>query len=214
MSRVFNFARRPFQDDRPIYVASVVLLGIGLALLIANLRLFTEYRRQVADTRAEIEALEERQRRADRKAQAAKSAVSAYKLSTLAEESRGLAKIVAERRFSWTTLLARLEKTLPPEVGLAHLQPRFDSVGEVWLDMQFYAKNREAVVKTIAALAKDPALEGVELRSETAASDPGSPEPFQFSLGARYEPPGRAPEPDKGSGSSGTSTKGTRGARQ
>ena len=78
MSRVFNFARRPFQDDRPIYVASVVLLGIGLALLIANLRLFTEYRRQVADTRAEIEALEERQRRADRKAQTARSAVSAY----------------------------------------------------------------------------------------------------------------------------------------
>ena len=70
MSRVFNFARRPFQDDRPVYVATVVLLGIGLALLVANLRLFTEYRRQVADTRAEIEALEERQRRADRKAQA------------------------------------------------------------------------------------------------------------------------------------------------
>ena len=209
MSRVFNFARRPFQDDRPIYVASVVLLGIGLALLIANLRLFTEYRRQVADTRAEIEALEERQRRADRKAQTARSAVSAYKLSALAEESRGLAKIVAERRFSWTTLLARLEKTLPPEVGLAHLQPRFDSGGEVWLDMQFYAKNREAVVKTIAALAKDPALEGVELRSETAA-DPASPEPFQFSLGSRYEPPSRTAETAKGNGPGGGGVKGTR----
>jgi Tfp pilus assembly protein PilN len=197
MSRAFNFARRPFQDDRPVYVATLVLFGIGAALLVANLRLFTEYRRQVADTRTEIAVLEDRQLRADRKMAAAKSAVSEYKLSSLAEESRGLAKIVAERRFSWTTLLTRLERTLPSEVGLAHLQPRFENESEVWLDMQFYAKSREAVVKTIAALAKDPALEGVELKSETA-TEPGSPEPFQFSLGARYEPPGPTPEPQKG----------------
>jgi Tfp pilus assembly protein PilN len=194
MSRTFNFARRPFQDDRPVYVAAVVLFALGAALLVANLRLFTDFRRQVADTRAEIAALEDRQQRADKKAEAAKAAVSAYKLSALAEESRGLARIVAERRFSWTALLARLERTLPGEVGLAHLQPRFEAEGaEVWLDVQFYARNRESVVKTIAALGKDPAFEGVELKSETMA-EPGSPEPFQFSLGARYEPPSR-PEP-------------------
>src|SRR5262245_32687816 len=192
MSRVFNFARRPFQDDRPIYVATVVLLGLGAALLLANLRLYTSYRRQVADTRAEIATLEKRMQLADRQAEAAKSAVSAYKLSALAEESRGIAKIVAERRFSWTTLLARLEKTLPYEVGLAHLQPRFEAEGEIGLDMQFYARSREAVVQTIAALAGDPVFDDVELRSETA-SEPGSLEPFQFSLGARYLPTGVAP---------------------
>ncbi len=82
-------------------------------------------------------------------------------------------------------------------MGLAHLQPRFDGDGEVWLEMQFSAKNRESVVKTIAALARDPALEGVELRSETS-TDPGSPEPFQFLLGARYEAPERPPQPPKG----------------
>jgi Tfp pilus assembly protein PilN len=199
MSRVFNFARRPFQDDRPFYVAGVVLLLVGAALLVANVRLFTEYRRQVADTRAEIAGLEDRRVRADRKIETSKAAVSAYKLSTLAEESRGLAKIVAERRFSWTTLLARLERTLPHEVGLAHLGPRFEANGSISLDMQFSAKNREAVVKTIAALARDPVFDGVDLRSETVA-EPGSPEPIQFQLGARYEPP----SPPAGKGLKGT----------
>jgi Tfp pilus assembly protein PilN len=187
MSRSWNFAKRPFQDDRPLFVASVVLIAIGAALLVANLRLFVEYRRGVADTRADIAALDDRKLRADKKADAARASLSAFQVSTLADESRGLARIVAERRFSWTTLLARLERTLPNEVGLAYLQPRFEKDEEVWLDMQFTAKNREAVVKTIAALGKDPALEGVELRSETA-TEPGSPEPFQFTLGARYEP--------------------------
>ena len=203
MSRVFNFARRPFQDDRPIYVATVVLFAIGAALLLANLRLFTAYRRQVSDTRAEIGALEDRMQKAEQKAQAAKSAVSAYKLSALAEESRGLAKIVAERRFSWTTLLARLEKTLPAEVGLAHLQPHFEGESEIGLDMQFSAKSRETVVKTIAALAKDPVFEDVELRSETSA-DPGSPEPFQFLLSARYVLPGPGLSVDESHGVQGT----------
>ena len=195
MSRVFNFARRPFQDDRPIYMGAVLLFLFGAALLVANVRLFTDFRRQVADTRAEIAALEDRQQRADRKIETSKNAVSAYKLSALAEESRGLAKIVAERRFSWTTLLARLERTLPHEVGLAHLQPRFEANDQIRLDMLLYAKNREAVVKTIAALAKDPAFDEVDLRSETTA-EPGSPEPFQFLLGARYEPP--SPPADRG----------------
>lgn len=187
MSRTFNFARRPFHDDRPVFLATGLLFLFGAVLLVANLRVFTEYRREVADTRADIAALEDRQTRAARKADAAKAAVSAYTLSALAEESRGLALLVAERRFSWTTLLARLERTLPSDVGLAHLQPRFDKDGEVLLDMQLYARKREAVVQTIAALVRDPAFGEVDLKSETTA-DPGMPDPFQFSLSSQYEP--------------------------
>jgi len=187
VSRTFNFARRPFHDDRPVFLATGLLFFFGAVLMVANLRVFTEYRREVADTRADIAALEDRQTRAARKADAAKAAVSAYTLSALAEESRGLALLVAERRFSWTTLLARLERTLPSDVGLAHLQPRFDKDGEVLLDMQLYARKREAVVQTIAALARDPAFGEVDLKSETTA-DPGMPDPFQFSLSSQYEP--------------------------
>lgn len=187
MSRSWNFARRPFHDDRPIYVGSGLLFLLGAVLLVANLRVFTEYRREVADTRAEIAALEDRQRRADQKAEAAKAALSAYKLSALADESRGLARLVAERRFSWTALLSRLERVLPSEVGLAHLQPRFEKDGEVALEMQLYARKREAVVATIAALSKDRAFGRVDLSSETAA-EPGAPNPFQFVLSTQYEP--------------------------
>lgn len=187
MSRAWNFARRPFQDDRRVYAAAGVLFLAGVLLLSANLKVFGEYRRQVADTRAEVAALEARLARADEKARAAKSALASYKMSALAEESQGLAQIVAERRFSWTDLLNRLERTLPPDVGLAHLQPRFEKEGEAFLDLQLYAKTREAIVKTIAALSKDPAFGEVDLRSETSA-EAGAAEPFQFQIGTRYEP--------------------------
>ena len=188
MSRTWNFARRPFRDDRPVYAAAAALLVIGLAFLAANLRVVAEYRREVADTRGAIAALEARGQRAEEKANAAKTALSSYRLSALAAESRGLTRIAAERKFSWTTLLSRLERTLPGQVGVARLQPRFGAPGEIWLDMHLVARGREAVVPTIAALAKDPAFAEVGLRSESAAADAGAPDQFEFQLETRYHP--------------------------
>ena len=187
MSRGWNFARRPFHDDRPVWALTAVLAVIGLVLLAANVRQIANYRRGVADIQASVDTLEARQHKALARAQAARSALSSYRVSAMADESRGLARIVAERRFSWTMLLARLERTLPPLVGVSHLQPRFDKDGEIWLDMQLIGKGSESVVPTIAALSKDPAFAQVELKTEMTG-EPGSTSPFQFTLSSRYEP--------------------------
>jgi Tfp pilus assembly protein PilN len=198
MSASWNFARRPFQDDRPAYAAAVLLFLAGAVLLVANVRIFTAYRRGVADVRNEIAALEARQRGAESKAREAKAALSSYRLSTLAEESRELSRIASERRFSWTALLARLERTLPSDVGIQHLQPQFDKDGGIALNLQLVGRSREAVVPTIAALARDPAFGAVQLRNESQPEG-NTAEPFQFQVASRYTPdaqaePGRAAE--------------------
>jgi Tfp pilus assembly protein PilN len=185
MSATWNFARRPFQDDRPAFAAAAVLFLAGAVLLFANVRLFANYRRGVSDVRSEIAALDARQGGADEKARAAKAALSSYQLSSLAEESRELSRLVAERRFSWTTLLARLEKTLPGDVGVVRLQPVFGKDGEVVLELQLVARGREAVVPTIAALSKDPAFGAVELKTESS-QEGVSADPFQFQISSRY----------------------------
>ena len=190
MSATWNFARRPFQDDRPAFGAAAVLLLAGAVLLVANVRLFARYRRGVSDVRAEIATLDARQRIADEKTRSAKTALSSYQLSSLAEESRELSRIVAERRFSWTMLLARLEKTLPGDVGILRLQPVFDKDGGVTLELQLVARGREAVVPTITALSKDPAFGAVELRTESSPEG-ASVDPFQFQLSSRYAPEAR-----------------------
>jgi hypothetical protein len=186
MSRGWNFARRPFYDDRAIWAIAAILAIAGVALLAANVRQVADYRRGVADVQASVDALQARQHKAEARSQAAKSALSSYRVSAMADESKNLARIVAERRFSWTTLLSRLEKTLPPLVGVTHLQPRFDKEGEVWLDMQLVSKGPEAVVPTIAALSKDPAFANVELKNETTG-EPGSPDPFSFTVSSKYD---------------------------
>ena len=186
MNGSFNYARRPFRDDRPVFAVAALLILFGAVMMVINVRLFANYRRQVADTHAEIAALEARSQRAQQKSQEARAALGSYRLSALAEESRGLARIVAERRFSWTSLLGRLERTLPSEVGLVRLQPRFGTAGEIEVEMQLYARDREAIVQTIAALSKNPAFGQVEVRSESQ-NDAG-PEKIEFTLSTHYEP--------------------------
>ena len=136
MRASWNYARRPFRDDRPAYAAAAVLFFAGAVLLAVNVRLYTTYRRGVSDVTGEIAALETRQRAAETRGNEAKAALSSYRLSALAEESRELARVVAERRFSWTGLLARLERTLPWDVGIIRLQPQFGKDGDVGLDMR------------------------------------------------------------------------------
>lgn len=185
MSATWNFARRPFRDDRPAFAAAAVLVLVGLVLLVANLRIFARYRHDVADVHGEIAALETRQRAADEKSRAAKAALSSYRLSSLADESRELSRLAAERRFSWTQLLARLEKTLPGDVGVVRLQPVFDKEGEVLLELQLVARNRDAVVPTITALSKDAAFSAVELRTESSPEG-ATTDPFLFQISSRY----------------------------
>ncbi len=187
MSVTWNFAKRPFRNERPAFGVAAFLFLAGATMLAANLQLFARYRRDVAGVRGEIAALEARQRSADAKAQAAKTALSSYRLSSLADESRELSRIVAERRLSWTALLARLERTLPSDVGVLRLQPRFEKDGLVWLEMQLMGRSRESVVPTITALARDPAFAGVELKSETQPEGADA-QPFQFLILSRYEP--------------------------
>ena len=187
MRASWNYARRPFRDDRPAFAAAAVLFFAGAVLLAVNVRLYTAYRQGVADVTGEIAALEARQHAAETRANEAKAALSSYRLSSLAEESRELARIVAERRFSWTGLLARLERTLPSDVGILRLQPVFGKEGDVSLEIQLAGRSREAVVPTLAALAKDPAFGTIELRTESQPEGTTA-EPFQFLLSSKYTP--------------------------
>jgi len=188
MSGTWNFARRPFRDERPVFLVAGVLLAVGAVLFFANIRLYTAFQRDVGGTSAQIEDLEKRRAAALRESQESRDALNNYRVSSLAKESRGLLRLVDERRFSWVALLARLERVLPPEVRVARLSPHFQENG-VTLSMGLVGKDSDSVVRTIAALARDPVFSVVDLRSESTPEQ-GVPEGHSFEIDTRYAPPG------------------------
>ncbi|HTO87480.1 MAG TPA: hypothetical protein VMR54_08120 [Thermoanaerobaculia bacterium] len=187
MSGSWNFARRPFRDERPVLAVIGVALFLGLLFGAANLRLYWRFSRQVGGTRAQVALLEGRRVRAAKASDGAKAAMDGYRLSALAQQSAGLQTIVRERRFSWLALLSRLERILPADVRLVRLAPRFDSTEAVSVDLAMLGRSPDSVVRTLEALAKDPAFRGVELRSESSP-ERGVPEGYSFQIGLRYFP--------------------------
>ena len=194
MARTLDFARRPFRDERPFLLAAALAFGLAAILLVANVRQYAEFHRSSEGTARQIESLEARRDRAERDAQVSRAALNNYKVSNLARESRGLLKLVSERRFSWSALLGRLERVLPPDVRLTRLTPRFSETGETTLDCSLVGKSQDAVVRTLAALSRDPGFAAVELRSEAPpGAGGGAPEGYGFQLYLKYGPAGQAP---------------------
>ncbi|HEY6050146.1 MAG TPA: hypothetical protein VIZ58_02790 [Thermoanaerobaculia bacterium] len=192
MTRTLNFARKPFRNERPVVVTLVVAFAAALLLMVANVSLYAAFQNETAGTAQQIQSLERRRDRAVRDAAASQAALNNYKVSSLAQESRALLKLVAERRFSWTGLLARLERTLPADVRLTRLTPRFDEAADTYLDCALVGRTPDAVVRTITALSRDPSFSAVDLRSE-AGPEAGTPEGFAFELYLRYRPAGGTP---------------------
>lgn len=188
---VLNFARRPFRDYRSVYLVAGAAILVGAILFVVNASLYGRFRADVADTREEIAWLQKRQVRAVAAAEQARKELASYELSDLAVESRGLLRLVEERKFSWMGFLARLERVLPPEVRLSRLQPKFQETGEVLVDVTLVGRGPESVVRTIAALSRSPSFATVELRTETRPeSKEGVPEGLVFILSTVYRPQG------------------------
>ncbi len=188
--RRIDFARRPFRDERPVFFVAGLAFVAASVLFAANVRLYRDFQREIGGTGRQIEFLEKRRDRASREAEAARVALNNFKVSSLAMESRGLLRIVQERRFSWTGLLARLERVLPPEVRVARLTPHFEESGETSLSIAMLGKDAESVVRTIAAFSRDPAFDSTVLHSESSP-EKGVPEGRSFQMTVRYRPGGK-----------------------
>jgi len=184
-ARRLDFAQRPFRDERPVFlVAGLAFAAAGL-LFAANVRLYRDFHREIEGTGLQIEFLEKRRNKATREAEAARTALNNFKVSALAMESRGLIRIVQERRFSWTGLLARLERVLPSEVRVTRLTPHFEESGDTTLSIAMLGKDAESVVRTIAAFSRDPAFDSMVLHSESSP-EKGVPEGRSFLMTVRY----------------------------
>lgn len=185
MAVSLNFAKRPFRDERPIVLTVAAAALFGLALFALNVRDYYAFRSSSAGSIAAIARLNEQADRADQGAARERSGLANVRLKDLQIESVQLNTLLKERDFSWSLLLNRLEHAIPDEVYITRLGPSVLPSGDANLTIDFVGRGPDSIVKTLAALAKDPYFREPVPASE---SDPekGSPEGFTFHLSVRY----------------------------
>ena len=151
-----NLAARPYRDERP-FIAVVVVSSLLIAFLtLMNFDAWYRYRNETRSTRSKIAALEDQTRQEQQKTQALNQKLRTVDVRRLAQQTQFANARLAERAFSWSELLDRLERVLPDYVRIENINPTFKPDGMVGLSMQCTARDADGLVKTMNQLNADP----------------------------------------------------------
>ena len=168
-----NLASRPFRDYRPVYAAVVVMALLTAFLALNNVDTLLRYRTETKTTRTDISQLEQQTADERHKADMLAQQLRGVDLKLLSSQTEFANTQLAERAFSWSELLDRLERVLPDDVRLQSVTPTFDKDGTVHLSMTCVAKSGTGLSATINHFNGDshfanafPASEVVEATGE------------------------------------------------
>lgn len=178
-----NLAAKPYRDYRPIY-AVVVATSILIAfLMLNNVDTYYKYVHDTRTTRASIASIEAQTQQERRRTDAATREISSIDVISLSKETKFINAQLAERAFSWSELLDRLETVLPSNVRITSVAPQFQESGLVHLNLACEGKDTDSMIVTINRLQRDE-----HFASPFPSSQSQSPNGFRFGIGVEYRP--------------------------
>jgi hypothetical protein len=177
-----NLASRPYRDYRPVYAVVVVMSLLIALLMLNNVDTYYRYKTETKTTRATTASLEQQADQEKVRAAAVAAQLQSFNLIALGNETRFINARLAERAFSWSELLDRLEDVLPRDVRIGHITPSF-SKDLVHLEMNCDSKTTDGMLNTITNLQKDPHFANPFPHNE-ATTEKG----FTFAIGVDFKP--------------------------
>lgn len=178
-----NLAAKPYRDYRP-YIA-VMAIGWLLVALMAlnNLDTWYRYQHDTKTTRDEIAVLEQKTEAERTKLQASEQRLKSINVPLMAAQTQYVNSRLAERAFSWSELLDRLEHVLPDDVRLVSISPSFNKSGLVHLQLACVGKTGSSMVTTIDRFNRDEHFSRPFPNNEDNTGTG-----FSFGLGVDYRP--------------------------
>ena len=178
-----NLAGRPYRDYRPLYAVVVVTSILIAVMLLNNIETGYRYVRETRTTRDKIGQIENQIDAENRKTDEANQRLRGVNIKQLSEQTQFVNSQLAERAFSWSELLDRLERVLPDDVRIESISPTFGKTGIVRLSLQAASKSSDGMTRTIDRLNHDPRFANpfpsAELRADTG---------WNFGLTVDYRP--------------------------
>jgi hypothetical protein len=156
-----NLATRPFYNLRAVraILGAVAALVLGLTLFnVGQLVRLTVSHYALGARAAEAERESARLRA---EAARTRAQINPQELQVVASAAREANAIIDQRAFSWTELLARFERTLPPDVRITVVQPRLGAEGDFVVAVGVEARRPEDLDAFMEALETDGGFRNV-----------------------------------------------------
>jgi len=180
-----NLAARPYRNYLPVNLVVVAASLLIAFLALYNVDTFIRYRTATVSTRADIAKLEAETAREQRLADEAARRVKTVNVTALQKQTKFVNAQIAERAFSWSELLDRLESILANNTRIISISPTFEknTAGLIHVDLVCEAKSGDALVEMINRFNRDPHFSNPFPRVETA-----TPTGYNFTIGVDYKP--------------------------
>jgi antitoxin component of MazEF toxin-antitoxin module len=179
-----NLASQPYRDYRQVYAVVVVMSLLIALLMLNNIDTYYKYKTETKTTRSTTAKLEAEAEQEKARANAADAQLRSFDLNALGNETKFINARLAERAFSWSELLDRLEDILPRDVRIINVTPSFQRNGLVHLEMLCDSKTPEGMLQTITNLQKNRQFANPFPHNETAIEKGG----YSFTIGADFKP--------------------------
>lgn len=180
-----NLASRPFRDYRPVYAVVVLMSLLTAFLMLNNIDTYYRYIHETRNTRAKIASIEAQTQRERELQGNVERRMKGLDLARLDAQTKFINAKLAERAFSWSTLLDELESVLSDDVRLLAVSPNFKKDGPIELILQFESKSSDGMITTINRMNADPQFLSPFPSSESATEDGH----YRFDLSVQYVPP-------------------------
>jgi hypothetical protein len=179
-----NLAARPYRDYRPVYAVVVVASLLTFFLALYNVETFIKYRTDTVSTRLKTDKLNAEAAHQEQLAYEATRRVKSFNVSALEKQTRFVNAQIAERAFSWSELLDRLEAVLANNTRIMQITPSFDRSGmTIHLELSCETKTASGMVEMINRFNNDPHFSNPFPRVLSA-----TPSGFLFNIGVEYKP--------------------------
>ena len=178
-----NLAARPYRDYRA-FNAVVVAVSLFIAVIAwADVDTLLRYRQETTTTRTKIAQLARQTADEQSRAAAANQRIRSIDIKHLGYQAAFANARLAERAFSWSEMLDRLERVLPDDVRIFNVAPGFDKNGLIHLQLVCEGKQGDSMVRTINRLFADS-----HFANPFPAMEDHSGELYRFNISVDYRP--------------------------
>jgi hypothetical protein len=179
-----NLASRPYRAYRPVYAAVVALSVLTALLMLENIETYYRYKNETRGTSAKIEKIEAETQHERQREEMAQQRIKGLDLTRLSKQTKFVNAQLAQRAFSWSTLLDELESVLADDVRIISIAPGFTETREVKLALTFQTTSADGMLTTINRMNADP-----QFRDPFPGNESQIEGGYQFDLNVLYTPP-------------------------
>ncbi|MFQ5526021.1 MAG: PilN domain-containing protein [Thermoanaerobaculia bacterium] len=194
-----NLASKPFVNLRPIRRAGIILAVLGVLLLGVNVYLYWNHLSGKGLTESGLQEIDDELDQESVRFQAAQAKLAGFEPDELNRKIEFVNLRILQRTFSWSRLFDQVAETLPRDVRLTSLTPRFGesnrgrqrgrsrdgAADQVSLEIRGEAKTSEALLEFVDRLFAHEAFADPDLHQEATRPERNL---ITFSISTPYNP--------------------------